>query len=377
MVVDDNPSNLNILEEMLTQQGYGVRAFPLGRLALAAARKDPPSLILLDINMPEMNGYEVCAQLQSSPDLREIPVIFLSALNDVEDKVRAFRAGGVDYISKPFEFEEIRARVETHLKVHGLQQELRLQNEHLEELVSVRTRELSDANDRLTILDRSKSEFLQLISHEFRTPLNGILGVGQLILESMPATPENEELQELFRTSRLRILSILEDALLLTEIDVSKVRFTPGPVSLDFALDRAVKQTLEFAQESRVGIIYHPTDLGLVVGHEELLIRALHRLLKVAVQFCVPDEGVLVTAQTLPGSIEVTIDSQGKRLPPQEASKFFDILSVGEANTPAGHLGLAPAVSYRILSLFGASVSVENREEPLGIRITISFTPVT
>src|SRR5579872_3957550 len=122
MIVDDNPANLKLLENMLRQRGYEVRSFPRGRLALSAAEQEPPDLILLDINMPEMNGYEVCEQMKASPQLAGIPVIFLSALNDVEDKVKGFRTGGVDYISKPFQFEEVRARVETHIRLRRAQQ---------------------------------------------------------------------------------------------------------------------------------------------------------------------------------------------------------------------------------------------------------------
>src|ERR1700733_2491195 len=121
MIVDDNPANLKLLEDMLVQRGYRVRSFPRGRLALMAAMKNPPDLILLDINMPEMNGYEVCERLKSTGTLADIPVIFLSGLNETEDKVKAFRAGAVDYISKPFQFEEVHARVETHLKLHHFQ----------------------------------------------------------------------------------------------------------------------------------------------------------------------------------------------------------------------------------------------------------------
>ncbi len=115
MAVDDNPANLKLLERMLRQHGYEVLSFPRGRLALAAAEQGPPDLILLDVNMPEMNGYEVCEQLKSNPRLSGIPVIFISALNATEDKVKGFQAGGVDYISKPFQFEEVQARVQTHL----------------------------------------------------------------------------------------------------------------------------------------------------------------------------------------------------------------------------------------------------------------------
>jgi len=130
MVVDDNPTNLKLLEDMLREHGYDVRSFPRGRLALTAADQEPPDLILLDINMPEMNGYEVCEHLKASASLAAIPVIFLSALNETEDKVKGFRSGAVDYISKPFQFEEVQARVETHLKLRRAQ---RAEHDLLEE----------------------------------------------------------------------------------------------------------------------------------------------------------------------------------------------------------------------------------------------------
>jgi len=122
MVVDDNPANLKLLEDLLREHGYEVRSFPRGRLALRAADQEPPDLVLLDINMPEMNGYEVCEQMKSNANLAGLPVIFLSALNATEDKVSGFRAGGVDYISKPFQFEEVQARVKTHVKLRRAQQ---------------------------------------------------------------------------------------------------------------------------------------------------------------------------------------------------------------------------------------------------------------
>jgi response regulator RpfG family c-di-GMP phosphodiesterase len=122
MVVDDNPENLKLLEDMLRQKGYDVRSFPRGRMALTSAAQHPPDLILLDVNMPEMNGYEVCEGIKGLEDTPGIPVLFISALNETEDKVKGFRAGGVDYIAKPFQFEEVHARVETHLKLRRAQQ---------------------------------------------------------------------------------------------------------------------------------------------------------------------------------------------------------------------------------------------------------------
>src|SRR3984893_7836472 len=132
LAVDDTPSNLRGLAVMLKDRGYKVRPVPSGKLSLLAAGRDPPDLILLDINMPEMNGYEVCELLKADDNLKGIPVIFISALTEPLDKVKAFAIGGVDYLTKPFQMEELHARVETHLKLRRLQVELEQYNRHLE-----------------------------------------------------------------------------------------------------------------------------------------------------------------------------------------------------------------------------------------------------
>jgi two-component system, sensor histidine kinase and response regulator len=370
MIVDDTPANLKLLEDMLLLEGYEVRSFPLGRLALAAALKHPPDLILLDVNMPEMNGFEVCERLKAEGRLRDIPVIFLSALHETQDKVNAFRSGAVDYISKPYQIEEVHARVETHLRLHDLQRELKLHNERLEEAVAARTRELEEANGRLTILDRSKSDFLNLISHEFRTPLNGLLGVGDLILGEMPATLENLELKEMFQRSRRRILSLLNDALLLAEIDVSAGKFKFAAVSLHAALGRAIERTTEFARSRSVAIASDSAGRDLVLGDEELLIRALHALLETAVKFSEEGGIVRLYSDVVAGSPSILIESRGRAIPESVLPKFFSLFSIVQAITPGGDLGLGPAMAYRILSLFGSSVSVQNRD-PSGIRISI------
>jgi putative two-component system response regulator len=145
MVVDDQPANLKLMEDMLRRQGYGVRSFPRGRMALAAAGRQPPDLFLLDITMPEMNGFEVCAWLKADKKLASIPVIFLSALGETEDKVKAFRSGGVDYVTKPFQFEEVQARIETQLRLHDLQIRIETQNRYLEKLVRLQVQEIAQS----------------------------------------------------------------------------------------------------------------------------------------------------------------------------------------------------------------------------------------
>ena len=145
LVVDDVSANLQVLTGMLKDRGYKARPVPNGKLALLAARKEPPDLILLDINMPEMNGYEVCQHLKADESLRGIPVIFISALNENLDKVKAFAIGGVDYITKPFQMEELHARVETHLKLRRLQIELEESNARLAKANGRMSRDLKAA----------------------------------------------------------------------------------------------------------------------------------------------------------------------------------------------------------------------------------------
>ena len=131
LIVDDTPANLRLLSEMLGGCGFQVRPVPDGALALAAVRAEPPDLILLDIRMPEISGYEVCEQLKADTRTADIPIIFISALDAVQDKIKAFGAGGVDYVTKPFRIEEVLARVETHLSLRKLQRRLQDANRRM------------------------------------------------------------------------------------------------------------------------------------------------------------------------------------------------------------------------------------------------------
>ena len=266
----------------------------------------------------------------------------------------------------------MQARVETHLKLHALQTALKQQNEHLEETVAARTRELAEANEKLTVLDRSKSDFLRLISHELRTPLHGLLGVSEFLWDEMPSTVEHHELREMFDHSRLRLLSILDDALLLTEIEVNGENLGSAPVRLSAVLNRAIESTAEFAESRHVTLNPLPPDLGLVAGNEGLLVRAFHALLETAVRFSEDGETVRVECGAVGDSRRVIIESHGKPMPRAALKTFFDIFSSGQAITHGADLGLGPAMAHRVLCLFGASVGVENVEQS-GMRLTVSL----
>ena len=143
LIVDDVTANLELLTELLRKQGYEPRPVPSGKFALMAAKADPPDLILLDINMPEMNGFEVCARLKADVALKDIPLIFITGIAETADIVKAFSMGAVDYITKPFQLEEVCVRIETHLRLRRLQIEVEKYNNHLEDLVQNKIKEIS------------------------------------------------------------------------------------------------------------------------------------------------------------------------------------------------------------------------------------------
>ena len=166
LIVDDVPENLRLLSTTLSQQGYKIRCAKNGAMALMGARNDLPNLILLDINMPDLNGYEVCKQLKADPTTSSIPIIFLSAQDDIHDKVKAFSIGGADFIGKPFQVEEVLARVRNQLAVQEANLRVRILNERLEQRVKERTHEVESANQVLKkeILQRNKLE--QKLRHD-------------------------------------------------------------------------------------------------------------------------------------------------------------------------------------------------------------------
>jgi signal transduction histidine kinase len=174
LIVDDTPDNIRVLSTMLLEQGYGVRKALNGKMALVAAHAKAPDLILLDITMPEMNGYEVCQRLKEQAQTSTIPIIFLSALDGTTEKVKAFQVGGVDYITKPFQFEEVMARIQTQLTVRSLQVQLQAQNKELQDSLH----DLKNAQSRLVQQEKmiGLGQLTAGIAHEINNPISFIFG---------------------------------------------------------------------------------------------------------------------------------------------------------------------------------------------------------
>ncbi|MGK7941249.1 MAG: response regulator [Crocosphaera sp.] len=190
VVVDDSPVNLRLIVDLFKIKGYEVRPVPSGKLALTAIQNLPPDLILLDIMMPEMDGYEVCKKLKADPRTKEIPVIFVSALDAVLDKVKAFEMGGVDYVSKPIQEKELFARVETHLQIRRLQKHLQEKNQKL----ATAFQQLKQAQSQLVHSEKMAAlgQLVAGISHEINTPLGAIRSSVENLIDFLGKDIENQ-----------------------------------------------------------------------------------------------------------------------------------------------------------------------------------------
>ena len=288
LVVDDNETNLDILIEVLGKD-YDVSVALDGESALEYIESNPPSLILLDIMMPGIDGYEVCRRVKNNKKLSNIPIIFLTGMDDIRSKTHGFELGAVDYITKPFQLPELRARVKTHV-------ELKKYRDHIESLVKKRTAELENANanlqellknERQLALDakvsgQAKSDFINIVSHELRTPLNAIIGMNDLILMS-ELDSQQKEFAQIVKENSGNLLKIIDDILDFSEIDTGKMCLE----SVDFRLDVIVKDIAEQCKSKEVNfkIDIKPDLPNALIGDGLRLKQVLSNLIDNAIKF--------------------------------------------------------------------------------------------
>jgi len=314
LVVDDTPANLQLLTGMLRERGYRARPVTSGRMALQAAQTEPPDLILLDINMPEMNGYEVCERLKADEKLKEIPIIFISALNETMDKVKAFGVGGVDYVTKPFQFEEVEARVRTHL-------DLRRQK-----------RALQESYERLRALEALRDSLVHMIVHDLRTPLNGIYGFLQLLEMLGEETLTKKGMGYLQKALRSTVtLMDMSTALL----DVNKME--AGEMKLNLAecdLTAAAREVLgrvESLKRSRQIVLDGPAHPVTVVADGDLVTRVIQNLVGNALKFTPEDGEIRVVLGSEGEMVRVEVRDNGPGIPPEYYDKIFEKFGQVEA----------------------------------------------
>ena len=226
LIVDDNFTNLEVLSETLTRSGFQVSVAIDGESAIDQVKYHPPSLILLDIMMPGIDGFETCVRLKRDPISKNIPVIFMTALSNTETKVKGFSLGAVDYITKPFQREEVLVRVQVQLKLQNLSKTLEDQNQLLRHEIQQREHAeilLKAAKEEADKANQAKSEFLANMSHEVRTPLNGILGYAQILQTSKNFNEKERKGLNIIHQCGTHLLTLINDVLDLSKIEARKM----------------------------------------------------------------------------------------------------------------------------------------------------------
>ena len=331
LVVDDQPGTLRLLMELLQARGYRVRPVPSGQLALQAAQRLSPDLILLDIVMPGLDGFAVCRKLKQSARLAEVPVIFLSACDSTDERLEAFRNGGVDYISKPFQAEEVEARVATHLRLAQMR------------------RDLAAANRELDL-------FAQTAAHDLRAPLHRILNLLDLMAESLDgAPPETGRWVEELTQAALRMDQLVQDLLAFSRSARAELHLQATSLG---ALARDVLAQLDPEAGVRQ-VRWEIEDLPEVRGDPELLRLVLQNLMANALKFTARTPGAVIHVGPLEQGAGFLVRDNGIGFEQSRAAEIFEpfVRLQRKEDYPGTGLGLAQVL--RIVKRHGGRVWAE------------------
>jgi|WetSurSiteA1Bulk_404760.scaffolds.fasta_scaffold01337_8 two-component system, sensor histidine kinase and response regulator len=375
LIVDDIPSNLNFLSEVLHAEGIGVLLATTGADAIEIARYKLPDMILLDIAMPVMDGYEVCEKLKEDPVTRDIPVIFLTARTEPEDILKGFQTGAVDYILKPFNAMEMMARVRIHLELRDKTEVLKSINSRLEEEVRQRTAEITEANrnlteanlklekayDDLTNLDKAKDEFIRHINHELRTPLQGIHGF-TLIMEDIVESPEQKEYIQSINLLVKRLVKLSEISLLFTEIKAKNYKITLKPVSLR----HAINQTLEIfrKEKDRINVIHNrPEENIFVEADQRLMNTCLELIVDNALKYTAEEGKIIIRTFRNEDLAGIEVVDEGPGFTAKALESLYELFSADNLRYRSHGFGVGLATAKIILDTLSAKLDISNLPE--------------
>ena len=345
LIVDDTPANLDILTEMLAQQGYEARPVPSGFLALQSARVQPPDLILLDINMPEMNGYEVCRQLKADENLRDVPVIFISALNETADKVKAFDVGAVDYVAKPFQFEEVKARVQTHLRMYHLQKELSQQYAAI--------KKLEELKDNLT----------HMIVHDMASPIQSISMALDLVLnDGLDQNQGSADVLSRALDASTNLTEMVNSLLDVGRMEAGQMPLRLVGVDLRHLAEQAAEAMQLLAGAKNIRLVVQGPEVPLHADRD-LIRRVFINLIGNAVKFAPQGGQVTISVSASDGQTRAEVHDNGCGIPEQYHQRIFEkFIQVDTCRPEHKHsTGLGLAFCRLAVVAHGGNVGVQSR----------------
>ncbi len=362
LIVDDIPKNIQVLGNILLNEKYQISYTQNGKEALSLINTNKFDLILLDIMMPVMDGYEVCRKLKENAETRDIPIIFLTAKAEKESIIKGFNLGAQDYVTKPFNAEELLARVRTHLELKNKTEQLQSINQILEKKVAERTAELKKANEQLSTLEKAKSEFLSIISHELRTPLNGIQGLTSMLENSISPTERTEYVKYLKEASD-RLIRFSETALLITSLNVEKHTLNFVPVKARYIINDVITKLKDEIENNKVEIVpqIEPENLEITIDFKLINVCFLN-ILDNAIGFSPENSRIIIKSYENNKSIIIDFIDEGPGFPKKSLNKLFEYFSSGDIMHSEG-LGLALASVKLIMDAHNGKILIENLKE--------------
>jgi two-component system sensor histidine kinase/response regulator len=372
LIVDDVPKNLQVLGTILYQQGCEIAMADSGASALETLQEITPAMILLDVMMPEMDGYEVCEIIKSQESTKDIPVIFLTAKTETEDIVKGFRMGAVDYLTKPFNSEELIARVRTQLELHDKTQQLKELNATLEEKVLVRTQELNSANQKLLQLDKSKNYFLSLLAHELNTPLTGIDGFVNLLKAEISDSEHLEYLDNIKQSvSRLHRFSSFSQ--LITRIQNNSYHFHIEDIPIKLLIETAVMSLENKLAAKSINLRKELTKEEFSIkGDSYLIQKVIEIILDNSIKYS--HENGIIEIRLTKNADEVRLDiiDKGIGFSKEALSNLFTFFESDDLMSHGEGFGLGMATAKIILDSHNAAIKAQNNIDT-GATISILF----
>ncbi len=351
LVVDDTEANVDILLEALGQD-YDVSVAINGELALESVAVEIPDLILLDVMMPDIDGYEVCSRLKSHTETANIPIIFLTTLTDIKDKTKGFEQGAVDYITKPFEVLEVKARVRTHLSIYLMAREIEEQ------------RKIAQENaEKAEQATRAKAEFLATMSHEIRTPMNGVLGMVQLLFET-ELTSQQMEYAKTIYSSGEALLTIINDILDLSKLEAGKLTLEAIPYDPRKIIQAVSNLMLNRAEEKGLTLITNIAENipEVLLGDGNRIRQVLLNFISNAIKFTSAGKVELEIQVLNNGRILFSVSDSGIGIDDAGKKRLFKDFSQVDSSISRefGGTGLGLSICSKIIQLMNGEIGVES-----------------